>query len=113
MTAAREDKLVFDLYQPPVQELETVRELVETLLSITFSRRESGWHVPTFTYRGDEGEEVHIQENADPGEGDYVEPQFNTIPVLVYVDGFTDDAALKIRAKLEACRFTLLRHEMV
>ena len=100
-----------DIFGFSVNDLDLVRNVLETCLRIQFVPRESSFRGEYYLYEGPDGEELLLEMNVDPEDGEPFYSEFSDYPVILLVDATTRSKQLAelLLDKIEGCK--LLRHK--
>lgn len=100
-----------DIFGFLAKDLEGVRGALETCLRIRFVPHESSFRGEYYLYEGPEGEELLLEANMDPEDGEPFYSEFSDYPVILLVDATTrsEQLAKLLPDNVEGCE--LLRHQ--
>ena len=100
-----------DIFGFPANNLELARNALETCLEVQFVPHESSFRGEYYLYEGRDGEELLLEMNVDPEDGEPFYSEFSEYPVILLVDATTrsEQLAKLLPDKIEGCK--LLRHK--
>lgn len=104
--------IAYDLYGVTGLSLLQAKDHLEEVLSVSFEERESSYQGGIYyLWGGSDAENYVLKLNLDPFDGEPVEQDFPSFPVLLYINETTRSSSIE-RVVREDGLFNLLRHEV-
>jgi len=92
--------MIFDLYGFEIEGFRVTKEILEEALNLEFSTHHSDYYGSYYLAKLSEGGEISAKGNYDEIEHGFLEPDFQNIEILIYVDKVNLDTAREYQKKL-------------
>jgi len=104
----------YDLYSFDIKELNSASKILEEILKVKFNTHDSLYFGVYYMAKGIKGDTISIKRNFDPQEEEYLEPDFQNIDVLIYVDKASAEVAKEYEEKLlKIDQIRLLKRDII
>lgn len=103
----------YDLYGFEIEDIDDASQIIEDILQVRFNTHDSLYFGIYYMAKGMRGDKISIKSNFDPEEEEYLEPDFQDVDVLIYVDKASAEVAKEYEEKLrEIDKIRLLRRKI-
>jgi len=103
----------YDLYGFEIEDIDDASQILEDILQVRFNTHDSLYFGIYYMTKAMRGDKISIKSNFDPEEEEYLEPDFQDVDVLIYVDKASAEVAKEYEEKLrEIDKIRLLRRKI-
>jgi hypothetical protein len=104
----------YDLYGFDIENPDAALQILEEILEVRFNTHDSLYFGVYYMTKGIKGDKISIKRNFDPQEEEYLEPDFQNVDVLIYVDKASAEVAKEYEEKIvKIDKIKLLRREII
>ena len=104
----------YDLYGFEIEDIDDASQILEDILQVRFNSHDSLYFGLYYMVKGIKGDKISIKRNFDPQEEEYLEPDFQNVDVLIYVNNALAEVAKEYEVKLiKIDKIRLLRRKIL